>query len=535
MIRPTRFWSFTLSLLVSFAAAGTSLAQQAEQGTTQVAGTSTLKQSIQSSFRIEPVVQRFQGRRGEIIPFEFTISSLGKEMDVTIDPVNLRQELSGLILHDSHSKPSEAVRLSSPRTLSVEPGGTQVIKGEIVVPLAKTNFLSYGLLVKDRGQDPQFDEIKGDKEKTQAGIRFVTQYVLRIDVETGAADAGAMKQLRFEAGKVVAANGFPVAETILDNPTNFAFECNVRATLEGRGHKRPKPFLLGMATRQSLPSPKKHLIRIMPHSRVRLFASPRTQMFPGEQTLRVALTNGRREVVSADFAVDVDPRAYPALQTKVAYVGDNVSVTPSQIELGTGKGFRRMLGLRLANNSGEAQPVEVSVVDLNGEPAKAIRISPTKFDLRPNSRKGIRVSLDPRAGKLTCGRVIVRSTSSDGSEVKHALPLIVRSGEKRTPELDVSELALVNARGRNAFKVVVKNTEETYVPVHGELVVVDSSGRSYQLNAGYGRWMLPGEEQELLFSPTWDIPPGEYQLSLQLKTFEDLPFETRTLSVRLEG
>lgn len=497
--------------------------------------TATLTQSIQPAFRIEPVVQRFQGRRGEIIPFEFSIVSLGKQMDVTVQPVSLRQELTGLILHDETRPPAKALILKSPQDFKVEEGGAHTITGEIRVPLAKTNFLSYGLLVQDRGQDPRFEKIKGDAQKTQAGIKFVTQYVLRVDVETGAVDAGAMKQLRFESGKVAELNGFPVTETILDNPTDFAFECNVRASLVGRTRKAPKPFLLGMASRQELPVPDKYLVRIMPHSRLRLFASPRAQLFPGEQALRVALTNGRREVVSADFAVNVDPSRYPALQTKIAYVGDNVSVMPAQIELGRGKGARRMMGLRLANNSETAQPVEVSVVGLDGQPLRGVRISPKKFELRPNSRKGVRLSLNQRVAELQCGQVLVQTIAEDGSAVRRTLPLIVRSGEKRTPELDVSELSLVNARGRNAFKVLVKNAEETFVPLHGELVVVDANGRSYELKAGFGRWMLPGEEQELLFAPTWEIPPGDYELSLQLRTFEDLPFETRTLSVRLDG
>jgi hypothetical protein len=40
--------------------------------------TLTLQESLEASFNIEPVVHRLNGRRGEVLPFSFLITSTGK-------------------------------------------------------------------------------------------------------------------------------------------------------------------------------------------------------------------------------------------------------------------------------------------------------------------------------------------------------------------------------------------------------------------------------------------------------------------------
>ena len=80
-----------------------------------------LTKTVEPSFRIEPVVLRFEARRGEVIPFAFTISSLGKEMDVEVQPVKLRQEESGIILHGDAKTDTEGLRIETAQSLSLRP------------------------------------------------------------------------------------------------------------------------------------------------------------------------------------------------------------------------------------------------------------------------------------------------------------------------------------------------------------------------------------------------------------------------------
>ncbi|MEM6364522.1 MAG: hypothetical protein AAF745_08850, partial [Planctomycetota bacterium] len=112
----------------------------------------SLTRSVEPSFRIEPVVQRYRGRRGERIPFKFELQSTGKAMQINIRAVALRQEETGIILHDHVSAPASGVEFTSPTEFDLAAGGKFEITGDVTVPLVKSNIMSFGILVRDEGQ-----------------------------------------------------------------------------------------------------------------------------------------------------------------------------------------------------------------------------------------------------------------------------------------------------------------------------------------------------------------------------------------------
>jgi len=175
--------------------------------------TVALTQKVQPSFYIEPVVQRFEGRRGEVVPFEFLMASTGKQMDVVVQAVSLRQEETGIILHDPSRPPSGAVRFTTPTEFKLSPGESRLIRGDLTVPLVRANFFSFGILVRDQGQMSARDtaDSRADGADTKAGVRFVTQYVLRVDVETPEAAGGALGKLELHDGGVHSVNGSPLS------------------------------------------------------------------------------------------------------------------------------------------------------------------------------------------------------------------------------------------------------------------------------------------------------------------------------------
>ena len=139
----------------------------------------TFQQQVEPSFRAEPIVHRFKARRGEVIPFEFVLESTGKPLTLEIKPVNLRQEESGVIMHDEATPAPTGLKLSTPGQLVVDAGAKAVIKGELTVPLIKSNFHSYGLLVRDKGAAAKFEpnvDAQG-RPLPQHGVRFMTQYL----------------------------------------------------------------------------------------------------------------------------------------------------------------------------------------------------------------------------------------------------------------------------------------------------------------------------------------------------------------------
>jgi len=505
----------------------------------------SLVQTVEPSFRIEPIVHRFTGRRGEIIPFEFTITSLGKPMNLKIFPVNLRQEESGIILHDQTSEPSEAVKMTSPREFRLIPGESKKISGNITIPIAKTNYLSFGILVQDQGQDPNFENIEGEKNVTKAGIRFVTQYVLRVDLETGNADPREFGKLRLQKGTILSSQGLPLVKAYLDNPTEFAFECQVRAKIKTTTAGKPRPFFLGMPSRSELEGDDRYLIRIMPKSRLRLETLVDFPLFTGPQSLVLGLSNGRREVVGAEFSIDLSADSFPALESQLAYVGDHIAVSPSQIEIGTTRGASRMLGMKFINSSPVDQSVSLHAKNLAGEEIDGLKLSPSQFTLRAGRTKNVRVQVKSLEGitEDSLGEIRIEAHSKEGKggvleggePVQQALPLVVRRAERQPPNLSLSDIQFVNHGASSAFQLVVKNEGASFIPVNADLEISDRRGRAMHMSAGYGKWIRPGQEKKLLFLPETNLPSGEYLLSLAVKTYEDLPAETRTLEIKLKG
>lgn len=497
----------------------------------------SLIQTVEPSFRIEPVVLRFGGRRGAIIPFEFLITSTGKAMEITVQSINLQQEESGIIIPSPDLDPLEGITFSSETAFALAPGDSRLIQGEIKVPLAKTNYLSYGILVKDEGSQPRFKNDDGsDATETQAGIRFVTQYVLRVDIETDRSAELELRNMRFKQGRVQQVDGYPMATVLLDNPTEYSFECNVKGTIRSPVDKsRPNVFLLGMYSRAKLPGTDRHLIRIMPKSKLRLFAPVEDPLFPGSHILELGISNGRRQVVAAEFEVEVQPGDFPAMETAYAYLGNNVSISPAQIQLGQIKGESRTIGVKLVNNSPEVRKYALEVESLGGDPLETLQISSKPFEVKPGRSKSLRAILKSQRDKQDSdfGWIKVNSIDEDGSTEVSRLPVSLLYNEPQTPELEYSDVQLVNEGGKALFQIIVENKGDQFVPIHGDMELAHEQGERMNLAAGFGRWIAPGQRQHLQFIPLQNIAAGKYQITTQIKTFPDEPPLNKTVIVDL--
>ena len=469
----------------------------------------TLTRSVQPSFHIEPIVHRFAARRGAVIPFEFLIRSTGKEMDVSVLPVKLRQEESGIILHDDESEPAEEIKFVSETSFHLSAGESFVIKGEVTVPLAKSNFLSYGVLVRDNGQLSDETGASADDEKTSAAIRFVTQYVLRIDIETGEKDLSEMNQLVFDRGRVRTIAGMPVAESLLVNPTNFAFECQVRGEVESPTRSRAKPFRMGMSSRANLEDEEKYLVRIMPNSRVRVFSPIEDMLFPGNQVLKLSLSTGRRTLNEQDFAVNISGGDFPALETKLAYLSESLSVSPAQIQLGQIAAANRTTALRFTNSSTDEQTVQLSLTDLKGNPIDHVRLSSDEFSVRAGRSKSVRATLNRNSeiDRPLYGRVKIATLVDGNVAQEQRLPLALLFGAPAAPSIQIGDLQSIESNGHTSFRLAVTNNGKGFVPLHADLQIADTSGHVFNLGDGYGKWMEPGETRELKFNPEEALPP----------------------------
>lgn len=489
----------------------------------------SLTRSVEPSFRVEPVVQRLQGRRGETLPFSFELASTGKVMNLDVRPVNLRQEESGIILHDDQSETTAGINFTSATQFQLSPGETFRIEGTVTIPLTRTNYTSFGLLVKDSGQLSR--DKKGDPGDgtVRAAIRFVTQYVLRVDIETGDQDVGDMDQLQFDHAELVERGGLPFVRAYLSNPTPYALESQVRASIVHATGEASDPVRLHMSSRSALPGDDKYVVRIMPKSRLRLEGPFDGALASGDYGLEVKLSNGRRVMVERSFPVTIDSAHFRGMRTKMLTMGNGISIHPTQIELGRAAGTDRMATLHITNSGDQATKIQLLPQDADGNPIKDISLSSKSLTIKPGRTQTIRAMLRGKSeADYQWGRVLL---SSDDQQATLDLALI----HKARPELNLvaGEIQWANLPSGNAFVMNIENQGEGFEPLFAEMKLAATTGHPLDLTEGFGRWLPPGKSRELQFYVPNDTPPGSYQISLLVHSRDETVIAERTLVLEL--
>lgn len=495
----------------------------------------TFTDSVERSFNIEPVVHRFKGRRGETIPFSFQITSTGKPLNLSVMLVSLRQEESGIIMHDVHTPPPQQIRFNTETNFSLAPGQSRTLSGEISVPISKTNYLSYGVLVRDQGSVNELtNQSSPDNTTTRASVKFVTQYLLRVDLETRGAEFGELGRIKLVEGIVRAENGLPIAETYLENPTDMALECTVRGEIVSPNLSRPKPFYLGLESRAGLAGNERYLIRLMPHSRVRLSAPIADMLLPGKQEFKLEVMFQQRRLLEQSFEFEVSPGQFPALETQTAHLANRLAVEPAQIELGHTRGARRTLAMRLMNNSDIEQTLVLEPRDLQGNVIDSIKLSSDSVTLSPGRYRNVRVTLDSsETSAAAFGVVAVLSQADQTLQSAGEIPIALLFAEPPPPQINLTPMQAIPTDNGIGFRVSVRNDGLGYVPIDAELRISSLNGGNIALRDGFGKWLSPGKSRELDFFPRRPLPDGEYQISLFVRTTPEAPVSTSTLNIRL--
>lgn len=504
----------------------------------------SIQQRVEQAFRIEPVVQRFQGRRGEVIPFSFTVTSTGKKMQINVSPIQLRQEESGIILHDEHSPPMEGVKFETPTRFTLNAGETVELRGEVTIPLAKTNFLSFGLLVRDEGMINGPTESDAVGGQTRAAIRYVTQYVLRVDVETGLSNMSSIEQMSIEDAQVVSHEGMPYIRAYVKNPTSFALECRVRAELSQADSAdsarllSSDPVSLFMPSRANLEDEEKHLVRMMPNARLRLEAPLETSLIDGQYDLNLMVSNGRRTMLERSFQQTLLVNSFRALDTRIANLGPGVTMEPAQIELGRVEGTQRMVTLEVKNNSDDNQLIHLVPRDHLGDPMSRLMLSSTKFELDAGRSKTVRallrgISKEPSQwGTLD----VIRQNLKSPHELESATSLPLELVHQQRPQLIVAAgpLQWANLTSGNAFVIEIANQGDGYAPIQGELLLGrDDGSRPHRLLDGFGRWLAPGQKRELQFQLPPEVEAGRYQIRLTVRSRDNVSVEEQVIVLDL--
>lgn len=496
---------------------------------------------VKPAFSIEPVVQRLEARRGELLPFKFEMLSLARTTTIEIRPVAMRQELSGAIHPDTDSPPPTEITLTTPTRLEIDENTETTIEGTIRVPATNSPFHTFGILVTDFGRKIDTTSPQAAADEPRMLIDFVTRYLLRIDIQVSGVRPTDAGRLLLEAGELREFQGFPQARITIVNPTESPLEFEVECRLASASDPSlSKAFPLMMPVRAGLDPPQRYQARILPGARIRMEEIVPTTVFPGPYELEATVIAGRRRWQTVRFPVLVEDGAYPGQSALVAEVASGISVSPAQIELSTLRGGARFIAVTINNHSAEPADFTLKSQTLEGGPAGWFAVRPETLHLEPGGTRKVLVTLGNERPTQAdeYGQLVVESKSATGAADGAASILTVATVlEPTPPNLQVGDLAWMVDGHLPAIVVPVTNAGSRFVPLDGKLTLTSiDDGVRHEFTGGYGRWLLPGQGGDIRFRITDKVPGGKYELKILIKQGEDQPtLEIKTLVELSEG
>jgi hypothetical protein len=480
----------------------------------------SVTEKFEPSIQIEPLFHRLEGRPSDVLPFSFKVEVANADAELEIIPVALRQELTGQIFHDEKAIQADLIRIISPTQLSVQANNTTKIEGVVRIPQGNARFHTLGLLVRDRGRGENLSPQQNPDGslRTQAGIRFVTQYLLRLDLVVEGVRGEQGQQLALEDVQLVPFEGRPKLQTTISNPTDTAFEFEVRAKLRNAPSDNSfKPLRLTMPSRSTVEDETRYVGRILPKSRLRM-----------EELLPEAIASGRyyadMELVFENHVanrksvpLDVKAEDFQAQEVIIAQVGEGVQVSPAQIELSQVRGGTRRLTMLLKNGSRDKQTIQLKAIADNGGSRKiAVTLrSQTSTD---------------RVADYGSMLVTAKSDAQDFN-VTRKLPLAVILKKLPPTQLTLSPIRWDAEGAYPSFQATVRNEGDIHLPLQARLSIVDAQGRRLMIPAGFGKWLMPKSSTNLEFRIDQPLPPGEYQMKCELQQDGDPLSMTQVFSV----
>ncbi len=503
--------------------AGAAARSGGSQGSAARGGAVTVQQSFEPSFSIEPLSHRLAGRPGDLLTFQFTLRSDERDTNIEVVPIGLRQELTGQVLHDSQSGVTDIIRLTTPAAMTLVAGETSKIEGVVRIPKGDARFHSIGLLVRDLGANGEADSNNNsDNAGTQATIRFVTQYILRLDLQVEGARGEEGKRLVIEEAQISPMEGRPRLEVTVLNPTETAFEFNASSKVQTSTKDRSaKELPLVMPVRRNVEDDSRYRIRLLPKSRVRLEAMLPEAIATGSYEAETELTMDGRTLLKKSISIDVDASQFPAQEILIAQIDEGVQISPAQIELSQLRGGNRRITVLLQNRSSQSKKITLKALSDNQLPLGSLVIQPHEFTLAGNSSRKVSVTLRSQPNetrKVEFGKLICDVLSPERSHAAtKQLPLAVLLKDSPEPELEVGPLQFDPAELNSCFRSLVRNEGDVHTALNARLTIVHESGKRISIPAGYGRWLMPQTAAPLEFRLDSPLSTGQYQLTLEIQ------------------
>ena len=484
----------------------------------------TIKETFEPAFAIEPLAHKIEGRAGDVIGFKFKIQSSNRPAKVEVAAIGLRQEMNGQILHVENSEKTDAIKLMTPSSMNLIANTPATIEGVVRMPKGDAKYHSLGILVRDVGLA---DEIKpkfnpDGSQQTQAGIRFITQYVLRLDLEVTGVRGEYGNQLVVEDVKMTSFEGRPQLQAMVFNPSDTTFEFELRGQLRSSPSDRSmKPLRMVMPVRKPVQDETRYVGRILPKTRLRMEELLPEAIGGGNYEADMELLFGGKVVNRKTLPLEINALDYPAQEVLIAEVDHGLQVSPAQIELSKVRGGSRRITMLLKNNSRETKTIHLKAIGNNDLEIGAVLIQPNEVQLPAASSRKIALTLrtqpsDARA--VEYGYVLVEAGSSERDYiVSRQLPLAVILDDIPEPEISMSPLQWDPSNPYPCFRTQLENTGQSHLALQSRLTITDESGRRTSIPGGFGRWLMPQSATTLDFRLEAALMPGQYKLRCEVQ------------------
>jgi hypothetical protein len=328
-------------------------------------------------------------------------------------------------------------------------------------------------------------------------------------------------QIQVEEVRMTPLDGRPRLQAVVSNPTGTAFEFELRARIRSSPSDRSfKALRLVLPVRASIQDDTRYLGRILPKSRIRMEELLPEAIAGGQYEVDLELIFEDRVVDNKTLPISVVAKDFPAQEVLIAQVGEDLQVSPAQVELSQARGGSRRQTILLKNSGKDTKSITLSAFGANQLPMEAALIQPSEIQLPPNGSRKLSVTLRSQSASgdaVQYGKLVV-SSKSDSRDYKETeeLPLAIVLKQPESPIVTMTPLEWVVDGVYPGFVTTLKNGGDTHLPLQALLTIVDSNGRRMAIPSGFGRWLMPKSTSKLEFRMEGPMIPGEYQLACEI-------------------
>ena len=508
---------FLMAFTTSFAIGQDVVEKQAERSPDSLRAVQ-IQQQVKPAFLIQPLVHRLEARRGQLLRFSFSIENNKEQTRLEMRPVAMMQRENGVIMPDPETPEPGIIKLTSASAIELSEGESHEIQGQLRVPPTNSPFLSYGVLVKEIPA-PATTAGNDSDDTARVGIRFITQYLLRVDISVLGTRGDSIQLLELSDAGLQMRNGKALAQLHVTNPTDTPMEYGIRCHLEDAAGRRSNSTMLAVPVRSNQPLPERYEARILASSKLRMEEFLPEAIFPGEYQLMTELLHHGRVMKKQSFPVVVRSGDFPAQDATIIRVARDITVQPPAVELSVRKGGKRIQSFTV--NNGSLQTIKVNIQpEARGETeCDWLTIRPDNLELKPGQQRKVLVSLAARKDfeipQYAFASVSVTPETGEAIGTQRVPVALLTNGEslaKLTPQP-----LQWQAKGHQyGFVLPVRNDGNRHVSLNASLSLADEFGRGFLIESGYGRWLLPGDSDELSFRFRQLPPPGNYQVEIAI-------------------